>query len=208
MFSKFLNLDSEKQDFILNAAMKEFAQKGYKNASTNEIVKEAGISKGLLFHYFKNKKELFLFLFNHAIEVMTEKVYSKIDWNERDIFIKYTQIAYVKSGVVQQYPEMFNFIQGTVLEDSPEIKTEIEGASKEKIAGFYSKFLSDVDVSKFKEGIDIQKAINIIFWSLEGFGNQYKSTPADQINMDEILAAMETYVEILKKAFYKEEVLQ
>lgn len=56
LFSKFLNLNPEKQDRILNAALKEFAQKGYQNASTNEIVKEAGISKGLLFHYFNNKR--------------------------------------------------------------------------------------------------------------------------------------------------------
>ena len=60
MFSKFLNLD-EKQDRILNAAIKEFAQKGYDSASTNEIVKEAGISKGLLFHYFKIKSSYFSF---------------------------------------------------------------------------------------------------------------------------------------------------
>lgn len=56
---KFLELDKLKQDRIINAAMKEFALKGYKNASTNEIVKEAGISKGLLFHYFTNKKAYF-----------------------------------------------------------------------------------------------------------------------------------------------------
>lgn len=61
MFAKFLSLDKEKQDRIINAAMKEFAQKGYDKASTNEMVKEAGISKGLLFHYFQNKKQLYFF---------------------------------------------------------------------------------------------------------------------------------------------------
>ena len=60
-----MSLSEEKQQRILNAALKEFAQKGYKNASTNQIVKEADISKGLLFHYFKNKKQLFLFLYDY-----------------------------------------------------------------------------------------------------------------------------------------------
>ena len=45
MYSKFLNLDKEKQDRIINAALKEFALKGYDNASTNEIVKSSEISK-------------------------------------------------------------------------------------------------------------------------------------------------------------------
>lgn len=61
MVSKFLNLDSEKQNRILNAAINEFAEKGYENASTNEIVKDAGISKGLLFHYFKIRSNYFYF---------------------------------------------------------------------------------------------------------------------------------------------------
>ncbi|MFD6209493.1 TetR/AcrR family transcriptional regulator, partial [Peribacillus sp. NPDC060253] len=74
MFSKFLNMDKEKQDRIINAAIKEFAQKGYDNASTNEIVKEAGISKGLLFHYFQNKKQLYLFLYEHMIDILMEKI--------------------------------------------------------------------------------------------------------------------------------------
>lgn len=86
VFEKFFNLDSEKQDRVINAAIKEFAQKGYDKASTNEIVKEAEISKGLLFHYFKNKKQLFLFLFDHCIQIITDDFYKKIDLTETDFF--------------------------------------------------------------------------------------------------------------------------
>lgn len=78
--SKFFSLDDEKQIKILNAAIKVYVQKGYDHASTNEIVKEAGISKGLLFHYFKNKKTLYLFLFDHCVEVVMEDFYKKRLW--------------------------------------------------------------------------------------------------------------------------------
>ena len=37
---------------ILNVAIAEFAQNGYKAASTNIICKKANISKGLLYHYY------------------------------------------------------------------------------------------------------------------------------------------------------------
>ena len=53
MFSKFLNLKPEKQEKILEVAIREFADKGFEKSSTNEIVKGAGISKGILFHYFQ-----------------------------------------------------------------------------------------------------------------------------------------------------------
>lgn len=47
----------KKKDQIAASALKEFAEKGFEQASTNTICKEAGVSKGLLFHYFGSKKK-------------------------------------------------------------------------------------------------------------------------------------------------------
>src|SRR3954454_23301348 len=111
MYSKFLNLDKEKQDRIINAAIKEFAQKGYGNASTNEIVKEAGISKGLLFHYFGNKKQLFLFLFDYCYEMIADEFYKKINLNETDFFARMREAILIKMDLLANYPDIFKFIQ-------------------------------------------------------------------------------------------------
>ncbi len=89
MFDKFLTLDQEKQERILNAASKEFAQKGFVNASTNEMVKEAGISKGLLFHYFKNKKQLYLFLGTLKLNVSQFLHKWQINKYSVDLFLLY-----------------------------------------------------------------------------------------------------------------------
>ena len=48
----------EKKQVILDAALKLFAEKGYAATSTNDIIKEANISKGLLYNYFESKEEL------------------------------------------------------------------------------------------------------------------------------------------------------
>ncbi|GAA0180001.1 TetR/AcrR family transcriptional regulator [Clostridium sediminicola] len=45
---------------ILTASLKEFGEKDYFSASINNICKNNKISKGLLFHYYKNKDEIFL----------------------------------------------------------------------------------------------------------------------------------------------------
>lgn len=45
---------------ILRAAVAAFGEHGYEGASTNQICADAGISKGLLFHYFKSKENLFM----------------------------------------------------------------------------------------------------------------------------------------------------
>lgn len=45
---------------ILDAAMEEFSAKGYDGASLNTVCGEKGISKGIIYHYFKDKDELYL----------------------------------------------------------------------------------------------------------------------------------------------------
>lgn len=45
---------------ILKACIEEFGKHDYVSASLNNICKNNNISKGLLFHYYKNKDELFL----------------------------------------------------------------------------------------------------------------------------------------------------
>ncbi|MFZ5773149.1 MAG: TetR/AcrR family transcriptional regulator [Thermodesulfobacteriota bacterium] len=59
----FSNLPPEKQEKIVAAAVREFARHGYRKASINTIVREAGIAKGSLYQYFRNKEVLFVFIF-------------------------------------------------------------------------------------------------------------------------------------------------
>jgi AcrR family transcriptional regulator len=207
MFSKFLNLGPEKKERILNAAMKEFAKKGYKNASTNEIVKEAKISKGLLFHYFNSKKDLFLFLYDYAVDVFVNEFYKKIDLNERDILKRFRQIALVKIELKKKYPEIHNFIKIAGDEDSVEVRRYIERRKVEISASSYDKLLADIDFSRFKEGIDVKRAIDVIIWTMEGFAARkreiLKSLSASQADYDLLLAEMDAYIRLLGDCFYK-----
>lgn len=59
MNDMFKNLDEDKQSRIIKVAMAEFAEHGYKGASTNRLVKKLGISKGSLFKYFDSKYVLY-----------------------------------------------------------------------------------------------------------------------------------------------------
>ena len=87
MNEKFYALPEEKQSQILNAAYKVFATNQYRKAPTSEIAAEAGISKSLLFHYFHNKLELYLFLWKHA-EDLTKNICVNIRYMKQMIFLK------------------------------------------------------------------------------------------------------------------------
>ena len=69
MNEKFFSLPEEKQQAIINAGFRVFSQNTYKKSPVSEIAAEAGISKSLLFYYFRNKKELYLFLWEKCAQV-------------------------------------------------------------------------------------------------------------------------------------------
>lgn len=73
MYENFEKISEEKKNRIIKSALKEFAVKGYEEASTNNIVKEAGISKGMIFHYFENKKNLYLYILDYCAELYFQK---------------------------------------------------------------------------------------------------------------------------------------
>jgi TetR/AcrR family fatty acid metabolism transcriptional regulator len=51
-------LKKEKQQVIFDSALKIIKEKGFHPARIADIAKEAGISYGLVYHYFKNKEDL------------------------------------------------------------------------------------------------------------------------------------------------------
>lgn len=49
---------TEKQEKILNEALRLFAQNGYNATSTSQVAKAAGVSEGLIFRHYGNKEGL------------------------------------------------------------------------------------------------------------------------------------------------------
>jgi TetR/AcrR family transcriptional regulator len=64
----FLNLTADEQSRIIDAALDEFAEKDFETASLNNIITNAGISKGSMYHYFANKEDLYLYLIDRVLE--------------------------------------------------------------------------------------------------------------------------------------------
>ena len=79
--SEFLSKVDARRNRILEAALTEFANKGYKKASTNTIVREAKVSKGLLFHYFISKKDLYIYIFKFAKDTIQAELFKSVNPN-------------------------------------------------------------------------------------------------------------------------------
>jgi AcrR family transcriptional regulator len=53
---------------ILNAAVDLFSEKGFSATSTSAIAKAANVAEGLIFHYFKNKKGILIYILSDIYE--------------------------------------------------------------------------------------------------------------------------------------------
>ncbi|WP_061320505.1 TetR/AcrR family transcriptional regulator [Clostridium botulinum] len=207
MNNNLKNIPKDKKEAILEAALEEFAIGGYENASTNKIVEKAGISKGLLFHYFGNKKGLFIYVYNYYFEFLKRELYIKVDTKERDILERVKKWAMIKMELIDKYPSVFMLFIKSTLNMPKDIKSTLEKIQSEERKEAYENFLSNIDYSKFKENIDIQKCLKILMWTLEKYGEEYIilniNEPLLEINKDNIKKEIEEYVDILKAGFYK-----
>lgn len=203
----FEKIDEEKRLRIINATIKEFSEKGYDRASTNEIVKNAGISKGILFHYFKNKNELYMYMYNSSIKLLIEEYFEKIDFNEKDFLKRVSSIIKLKIVLMEQHPEIFDFLIKSIYIENVEIKAMLDNNNKNMFEDMMGKIYSDIDYSIFKDGIDLQKAMSIIMWTFEGYSNsevkKMKMLKEYKFELDRILKELDEYIEFFKGCFYK-----
>ena len=72
MNERFYQLPEEKQNTIINAGYRVFSRNSYKKSPMSEIADAAKISKSLLFHYFQNKRDFYLFLWDKCCKTTVE----------------------------------------------------------------------------------------------------------------------------------------
>lgn len=205
---KFKKLDIAKQQKILEAALREFAVNGYERASTNQIVKEAGIGKGMLFYYFNNKKELYEYLVEYSLTVMMEQYFGMADLAEPDFIERLKKIAAIKLKAQAENAHVFNFIGTAMLAEDAGLPPRLQKKYEEMQKKGYAMLYEGIDKSRFREGVDVEKAFRLIQWAIEGYQNDlaYRLTGAKLAAVDfgPYWSEFYEYLDILKKSFYKE----
>ena len=126
MNERFYTLPPEKQQRIINAGFRVFSQNSYRKSPMQEIADEAGISKSLLFHYFQNKKELYLFLWNKAADITCEHLALNHCYESTDLFEMMERGMYAKIQMMCLYPDMAAFAMKAFYEKDSNVYEDIQ----------------------------------------------------------------------------------
>ena len=76
--------DGETRNKLLKAARKEFIDKGYMNASLRAICKDAGVTTGALYFFFKDKDELFAEVVKAPLLAIREALGAHLEFEEQE----------------------------------------------------------------------------------------------------------------------------
>ncbi len=167
MNGKFFDLKKEKQDRMINAALKVFSLHGYRHASTDDIVKEAAISKGLLFHYFGNKLGLYTFIYDYSVRYMALELKSAVSPAETDAFEIIKQIEYAKLQALRGYPYMQQFLTRSMSEDVSEALLAIEDM-RGTLEGIYGKLQEQMDFTGLQPAVDGDRLCKMLDFTIKG----------------------------------------
>ena len=197
---------------ILKAAIIEFGQIGYQAASTNDIVKKAKVSKGLLFHHFTNKEKLYEACQLYVLEQYASYMVDRIDFSSSDIFERILQSLHIKMEFGKQNPEFLTLINRVLYAEEKE-KNILRKALSEaqtlqrmnkKMAGLFK----NLDTSRFREGMDIFKIMDYASLILEAswarYYQKYHNNPELMaVQMENYLIEAEDILSILKNGVYQ-----
>lgn len=208
MCTNFEKLPEEKKKKIIDACIKEFSKNGYVNASTNNIVLNAGISKGSLFNYFDNKKNLYLYILDYAINFYVNLMLKKMNINNPDILKRILEWAELKLSIAMEQPITYQFFATAFINIPEELKADIEIRYNKLYAEGYKLTVEDIDYTLFRDDIDKQKAIELIIMSMNGILEKhislYKSLEDNGYQkIHEAYNQLKEYVSILRKVYYK-----
>lgn len=197
----FFNLNEEKKERIINAAMIEFATYGYENSSTNRIIKECGISKGSLFKYFKSKEELYFYLIeiifaemSKEMEIWITKISKGDIWQRVIDFCTLEMLWYIEN------PIKGSFVIKATSDSNTKIFKKLHKRFAKDARNVYFQFLLDVDMDNKKEVADIIK------WVIDGYNMDFRKTiNLNERSLEEIkndyMEGFTKYIQILQKGF-------
>lgn len=158
----FYNLDKEKQNKLIDAAINEFSRVEYEKVSINQIIMHAGIARGSFYMYFTDKDDLMKYLLKDHYSKLLKIISKSLDTNNGDLEKSFIDIydslvCYVKKYKNKQFfDNIFIFINNN--------KTEL----KPPDTYFLDIFKEKIDYPKYKED-EIVIALSLLLHNLFKF---------------------------------------
>lgn len=195
MNNKFFDLSKEKQDRMINGALQIYGCNGYKHASTDDMVKAVGVSKGLWFHYFENKIGLYSFVYDYCVKYMIMELSTLVDEKERDYYEIVKQISFTFMRVMKSYPYYPIFLKRSMREDDLEA-LEATKESRDRLQNKLDSLLKNAQLDAVMDRSERQQMRALVRYTIIGIIEDHYGS--QDLNTDKMYEEIVSYVTMLR----------
>lgn len=187
------------RETLLKVSLEEFGLNSYEKASLNNIIKNAGVSKGSFYYHFKNKEDLYKHLLQESVAAKWAYIrhYSQEngeDFSGMDMFDKFLYQAKAGIRFAGEYPAYHQL--GLMF--AKERGTEIYEKLIDIIGGDSSDMLKEMIATAYESGelntsFKLDFIINVLeklFQDYDDFFESYEDTKRNLDQLDEFVRFM------------------
>nr|WP_312576986.1 TetR/AcrR family transcriptional regulator [Sedimentibacter sp.] len=191
----------EKKSELLEAALNEFSSKKYEDASLNNIIKNAGISKGTFYYHFKDKQELYIYLLESSVkakwEFINNNIKSTLSEKRGDIFEMFKLQAKIGAEFASVHPNYHNLSKMFVKEKGNEIydvaKDILTGENTDTLNKTIERAIED---DNFRNDLPREFVIKIINYLFSHFEDVFNSE--NDMELENMIKNLDYYVDFMK----------
>ncbi|MBO8170254.1 MAG: TetR/AcrR family transcriptional regulator [Bacillaceae bacterium] len=137
----FFNLPEAKREKIIDAAIDEFAEHPFNQASVARIVEQAGIPRGSFYQYFDDLKDLYRYIFHLSGQKKVAYLQQHMTDHDRDIFQQIRDLYIAGLKFADEHPRLAR-IGSRFMKEDDDLKQEIMGELEQKSDDFFGVLLS------------------------------------------------------------------
>lgn len=173
---------------ILQTALNEFANYSYEKSSINRICTDGNISKGVMYHHFKDKDELYLLCVRYCYDTMLDYYKSKLKDNEdwREEIKNFLDIRY---HFFRENPLLQKIFFNTLLKMPDHLKGEIKKITKSLDELNYQFSMKILKKIKIRHGLKPEEIIFLLdavqnMLNEKFYGKAQKSEEIEEISQE------------------------
>lgn len=170
---------------IIDSALREFGEKSYAEASLNTICSAGDISKGIIYHYFRDKDELYLVCLKECFDELTADLSERAITGGDDVGRCLQSYFDARIAFFGEHPLYLKLFSSAVI-NPPQHLREAIAAVKSEFDRLNIRVLTDLlKKVRLRPGITVDEAVDEFRLYQDYFNTRYQLEHPDAFSLAE-----------------------
>ncbi|HWQ78689.1 MAG TPA: TetR/AcrR family transcriptional regulator [Anaerovoracaceae bacterium] len=193
----------DRREELMEAALDEFAAKSYEEASLNNIIKNAGISKGTFYYHYEDKQALYLSLLQSMANAKVEFVERKMQDYDRNEDLNLFESLKLQARSAIEFARIYPRYYPFALMFLKEKGNRIYGTAMDMLGGTSEKYFEELLEKAMlhgdiKPGITKPFAAKIVAYLLTRYDELFDIKRATELDFDHVLRDIDILIDFMQ----------